>query len=797
MTTVDPHDPAHAAIQTPARGIPRQSPPPAREDVEPTPPAPTTSPATTQIVVTAPDLSFLKRPLITVALTYAATLIGAVIASVSLSGALPDDANIPDGISTKFPFLLTGMALFGPLQGSGSAASGLASASARATLAPLALTLIALAAAWLITWTRTPAAATVTLRWRDAATTGAGLGVLAAVVAAIAKVSWDADFTIVSAAASVGVAPFEVLLGGFAIGTLGAALGFATTRSGFDLARVGIRVPSPVARAVGNVTTGAAVAGAIATVVALIAGFVKVGLAATIAAFFTILPNVLAYAFTLGAFGGIHASGELTDGDSTTLTLFTDGMPASAYLLVALVVLAVLVASVRGLLASGQRPWTNLWVTPAVLAGAALITVLVTRISVSGGADATFTGTSGSATVQITWVIVVIAAAWGLLIEVCERTIAPYVIAAIPAIPALYARVAKHDPAVSGVTVPAMPAVDRRKATIIGGAVVGVALLIGLGVIARTVISNVVFSPDKPVMQYVQALEAGDVTGAFAVADPDLPNAERTLMTNAVYSKVDNRPAGGHVTKVEKSGDVAYVAVQSKQDGSSITQQFNVTKSGHSFLIFDKWVLDAPPVPQVDISRIVPNDSDDFLVNGQQVTHSGDITRVLPGTYTLSLPVGDDLKGAVTSRETTLTVRPDGEFASEITDADFLSYSLTDDAKAQATADAQAYLDEECLPATMLSVSACSMYVSEYEATNVSWADKGEPQVEAQLAPGGVVTTQTQGTATATYDVPEDYFSAARTGVTEDSTYEFWLDYRIEAGKLVRTGESDSGFWGE
>lgn len=796
MSTTDSPDaavPDEVDATTPARGLPAQGAAPA---VEQTPPAG----QPTQIVVTAPNLGFLTTPAIAGAAAYGAMLLVAIIAGVVASSATTDSGAVPDGASSTLPFLLTGMAMFGPLRAGGSANEGLASAYGQITLVPLSLTLVGLAAAWLVTSLRAVPSLTTRNRWRDSVAAGAILGVIGAVVAGVAKITWAADFDLLSADASIGVKPFEVLFGGFVVGALGAALGYATAGGRLDLGRLGIRVPALVGRSIANVATGTVAAAGIGSVVALVAGLVKIGFAGTVGLFLTVLPNALAYVATIGGLGSLTLTGDLASDGDNTLSLFTDDVPGALWLTLVLVVIAVLVAAVRGLLASGQRDWRGAWVTPVVLAAASVVTILATKVSVSGAGDLGLIGSgAGGGSLQIAWVTVVIAAVWGLVIEVAERYAAPVVVALVPGLPGLYARVTKQDPAITGATLAgtdgssAPRSVDSRKAKIIGLGVLGAAVLIGGAVGARTVVQNVVFTPATPVEQYVAALEAGDVERAFSLADPDLPNAQRTLLTNELYADVEGRPTGAKVTKVTTEGDSAFVTVQAKQDGSTVTQQFTLSKSGRQYLVFDRWELDPPQVPSFDASMVLPMDADELLVNGTAVARES--VSVLPGTYTLALSVPADAEGLLESPQVTVTVFPDGS-VDGLAGSSFLTYDLTEEAVAAAEEQASQLL-AECLASTVLDVEDCNLDVYDWradEAVNVAWSSDGEPTFETSSFDLYSLTLYVTGTANVTYDLPAAEYWEAEPGQSDSDDYWFEVSYGFSGGELHLAGLNGQSF---
>ena len=221
-----------------------------------------------------PGLGVLALPAAAAGIAYAATLLVALVASIALLAAVPSDTALPGGALVSLPFVLVGTALLGPLHSSGSA-YGYDAISLQLTIVPLTLSLVALAAVALWTRLRGRADRTAKERWRDALITGGILGFGGAILAAIVRLTWSVDALFVSADLTIGAAPFGTLLGGFVIGTLGSALGSATTRRGPDTRRLGFGLPRAVSATLGNLLTAGAVSTALVAVVGLVVGIIS------------------------------------------------------------------------------------------------------------------------------------------------------------------------------------------------------------------------------------------------------------------------------------------------------------------------------------------------------------------------------------------------------------------------------------------------------------------------------------------------------------------------------------------
>ena len=462
---------------------------------------------------------------------------------------------------------------------------------------------------------------------------------------------------------------------------------------------------------------------------------------------------------------------------------------------VALVLVAVLIAAVRGFLASGPRSWGEAWVTPAVLLVVTGLGAIITSVRFSTSGDL---ADSDAGALHLSFLTILLAAVWGLVIEVVERVVAPLVVSLVPALPGLYARVSGRDLAEVQEARTEVPAGDQRTARILAFSVLGAVVLIGAALGARAVASNVLFSPKAPVEAYVSAIEGGHASDALALADPDLPSAQRTLLTDDVYGAVENRPTGGHITDVETSGDDAWVTVESKQDGATVTQELHLSKQGHAFLLFDRWVLDSPEIPSVDLYAALPTDATSVLVNGVEVDVSdASAFSALPGTYTVSLPVPEGSDELLTSTEADVAVEWSDEYGSAYLDYDdALTYALTDDAASQVEELATEYLTKDCIGVGTLTVETCGLDIWEYredEATDVAWTLDGDPTLETTLESPEEILVHVSGSATVSYNLPAADYWPAESPVEADD-YEFWITYSMSSGTFVQTDVSEWGW---
>lgn len=475
--------------------------------------------------------------------------------------------------------------------------------------------------------------------------------------------------------------------------------------------------------------------------------------------------NVVVYALTLGHLGALRfaGAGEFlgeSEGDSDHLWLFSDGVDAIFWLLLAFAVVATLAASVvlheRGKAAPRT---TSHWVWAAVVYGlvGGALTFLGTA---STGVGSSF-GASGSASFGPAIWFVLVLAAWGALAELLARTVAPALAGALP--PAWVERAvgkpaeiavapaptgtaataqASTGPAVVPPTAPAAPLDPRTRKILVG--IAGLAVLAVVAVVGVSVANGFFFGPEKQVKEYFAALEAGDGEKALDLARLDFSDDERALLTADVIGE------GGitdvEIGDVETRGDLAEVTVDYQLDGADQSQDVTLRKSGSRFVVFDEWELVDPELGSVSLTA--PG-ATGLTVNGEQVDVSGlddGVTLpVFPGRYDIE-PVGDsDL----------IVYEP--QDASIGTDDEYLDFEAapSDALVTEVTTQASAYLDE-CISRREADPDGCPNETYGFDLEDVKWTLSDPPTyaVESDFSGGWRFTTSVQGSATVTAKEP-------------------------------------------
>jgi predicted secreted protein len=350
---------------------------------------------------------------------------------------------------------------------------------------------------------------------------------------------------------------------------------------------------------------------------------------------------------------------------------------------------------------------------------------------------------------------------------------------------------------------------DRKKATLVSIVAGGAVLLLVAALIVVNQVNGRMFGPEATVEKYFAELSDGDAEGALKVADVDVPQEARALLTNDVLSGSKALPDDVTVDDAEVSGDTATVAVTYDVGGAKGNSTLTLHKAGKKALFFDDWALQTPEL--LTLSVDTPGLST-VKVNGIDVDTDGSSLSLpaFPGLYTIGLaektdlisadPVevraflGDDanMEGEETPR---LTAQPSDAFRTEV---DNQVKTLID----------------SCAKKTTAQPDGCpfgSSLADSYDATGLKWSISSYPTVtvadeamgsdpyadpESATGPNGgpawPISSDTTGEAlvTGSYEMFDDTESF-------DDTVSISLSGTAEIvdGKVVITVEDDPWDW--
>lgn len=317
---------------------------------------------------------------------------------------------------------------------------------------------------------------------------------------------------------------------------------------------------------------------------------------------------------------------------------------------------------------------------------------------------------------------------------------------------------------------PAAPAAPKGKpltakqktGIIIGAVVVGVIAVLG---IAYAVLNATVFSPQSVADRYVAALSSGDYEEANNIADPQLDQDQRLLLTNKAAQTENATITNARVTGITDSADGSkLVNVTYTIGGEPVNDTFTMAPSGSQFLIFRSWTVTTPLLKEITVSTDAATPG--LTINGIEVGEENAVSgsfgsdlvfKVYPGTYRI----------AVTETEF-ITESGDGP-ATVSTNGSTYAYTSVEatDALVQAVQDGLDAQLQTCAASTEFEPEGCpfSMYTfSEDRYRNVTWSITESPEVDyIDLGSGEFMTSG--GEATATYEYrqyddswePDDY----------------------------------------
>lgn len=317
---------------------------------------------------------------------------------------------------------------------------------------------------------------------------------------------------------------------------------------------------------------------------------------------------------------------------------------------------------------------------------------------------------------------------------------------------------------------PAAPAAPKGKpltakqktGIIIGAVVVGVIAVLG---IAYAVLNATVFSPQSVADRYVTALSSGDYEEANNIADPQLDQDQRLLLTNKAAQTENATITNARVTGITDSADGSkLVNVTYTISGEQVNDTFTMAPAGSRFLIFRDWTVTTPLLKEITVSTDAATPG--LTINGVEVGEENAVSgsfgsdlvfKVYPGTYRIAVTETDFI---TESGDGPATVSTNGSTYA------YMSVEATD-ALVQAVQDGLDAQLQTCAASTEFEPEGCpfSMYTfSEDHYRNVTWSITESPEVDyIDLGSGEFMTSG--GEATATYEYrqyddswePDDY----------------------------------------
>ena len=402
------------------------------------------------------------------------------------------------------------------------------------------------------------------------------------------------------------------------------------------------------------------------------------------------------------------------------------------------------------------------------------------------------------------WWSPVVFLAWGLLVEVCARFLAPHL---LPSMPAGLQRLVRAFPpapaaspfdgapsggeeaafataSVSGSGIGSVPAPSPagelsargKKRALVALAVTGTVIVLAVGSVVA--VNAVKAGPDRLVGEYVQALVDGDAEKALGILDPDIPNEERSLLTNEVYGAAQNRIDGFSVLSSKVSGDSAVVHVELRQGGRRHEQAFSLYKNRPEFLD-DHWRLGTIPLQRVAVSAdaAVPS----LTINGVAVPTGQEDANAFatyfsvpafPGSYSVGLPEGEKYLAAA-QQEVLVAI---GSAPQPAEDAK-LTVTASERLRAETSRQVDAAL-AACAKSTEMDPPGCPFSRFAFgDVRNVKWSITSEPDYTMQRSFDGEwrLSGGTPGEASVTYERNASFSKASPEWEKETDQMDFYV----------------------
>ncbi|HJF76616.1 MAG TPA: hypothetical protein K8V63_07670 [Brevibacterium linens] len=355
---------------------------------------------------------------------------------------------------------------------------------------------------------------------------------------------------------------------------------------------------------------------------------------------------------------------------------------------------------------------------------------------------------------------------------------------------------------------PAQP-FDKKKAKLVSVVAGGAALLLVAAIIVVTQLNGHMFGPEATVEKYFSELSDGDAEGALKVADVDVPQESRTLLTNDVLGGSKALPDDVTVEDAEISGDTATVAVTYDVGGSKGNSTLTLYKAGKKALFFDDWALKSPDLLTLTVDT--PG-LKKVKVNGIDVDSDGSTLSLpaFPGLYTIDLAEKSDLITA-DAVEVRAFLGDDANMEGEETPV--LSAHPSDEFRTEVDKQVKTLIDS-CAKKSVAQPDGCpfgSSLAESYDATGLTWSISSYPTVtvaddslgadqysnpEDATGPNGgpawLISSNTSGEAlvTGTYDMFDE-------SEPFDDTVSFDLNGTAEIvdGKIVITVSDNPWDW--
>ncbi|MEE2524268.1 hypothetical protein V1639_14015 [Pseudarthrobacter sp. J75] len=163
---------------------------------------------------------------------------------------------------------------------------------------------------------------------------------------------------------------------------------------------------------------------------------------------------------------------------------------------------------------------------------------------------------------------------------------------------------------------------------IAAGWLLGLMLAVAAAVVAVNVVNNTMASPHQPVREYLDALQRGEGGKALGLLRATVPSSDASMLDGTALQTAASRITNVKLGKPEpREGKRVAVPMEYTIDGSQLSTEFLLEKTGTEWLFFNTWAFVPAPLPKVDVS----------VVNAVEATMNGVPVNMPDGRNTFAV----------------------------------------------------------------------------------------------------------------------------------------------------------------
>ncbi|MGK3647550.1 hypothetical protein [Pseudarthrobacter enclensis] len=173
---------------------------------------------------------------------------------------------------------------------------------------------------------------------------------------------------------------------------------------------------------------------------------------------------------------------------------------------------------------------------------------------------------------------------------------------------------------------------------IAAGWLLGLMLAVAGAVVAVNLVNSTVASPQQPVREYIDALQAGDGGKALGLLRATVPPSNAAMLDGTALQTSASRLTNIQIGEPEgRPGDRVAVPLEYTIDGSRLKTEFLLEKTGTEWIFFNTWAFVPSRLPTIDITVVNGSEAN---INGVPVNMPNgrnSFAVFYPGQYEASL----------------------------------------------------------------------------------------------------------------------------------------------------------------